>query len=699
MHILVLMLATAVSLQVFSGEADAVVPPYVISDDPAGGDCALIGAWDSGLKKCTLSTDISLSSGILATPNIIEVAGNGITIDGAGHTISGLGQTGTGVSVYGYSTAVIMNIDFVDLYYGVDTLGSSAAQIYKNTFTDCLTGVFLETGSNANLLNFNEFSGGNEGLKALNSSNHVISQNDFFTGNFYLYLENSDNNAIFNNNFLGAGGAPYIQPDSTGNVFNFPAPTGGNYWENHARESQGCINADNDRYCDGPYAITGGTDNLPLARRRFLFSWYDSSSPGAKNWVLMANPGDVSSSDSFFDLYINQVQRAITALPGSAPGEVPVLKSVTPIYPGVIGGPVEVGYHGPALVSQRTLWAGNSLEEVVGADASELSSHYWWTWYDQQSAGYRNWVLVSNPGSTTVYFRIKIGGQERTPTNGQPAAGALASGQSVTPQFAGIMAGPVEVEAWSDGVGGTTPAPVYASQRVLSNGGTAFNEVPGITDGDLSSHYVWSWYDEKSPGAKNWILVGNPDPVQWMDVQYRVAGEGTFLGSVPPGGIVVRRGFTDDGGQLLQGGPVEVKTFVWNTSTPMDSIASQRITWGPSFEEVPGQPFSAVGNDYLWTWYDQQSAGMTNWVLVASPPGSFAVAAYQIVIGGVAMDLDPGTAGQQGGFVYPDRVEFHSFPGVIGGPVAVDADNPVISTQRVVYNGFFNEVTGTPPQP
>lgn len=66
--------------------------------------------------------------------------------------------------------------------------------------------------------------------------------------------------------------------------------------------------------------------------------------------------------------------------------------------------------------------------------------------------------------------------------------------------------------------------------------------------------------------------------------------------------------------------PRPVKTYKDAGHTQeLRAIASQRIIWGPSFEEVPGYSHAALFSNYHWTWYDQQSAGMTNWVLVANP--------------------------------------------------------------------------------
>lgn len=57
-----------------------------------------------------------------------------------------------------------------------------------------------------------------------------------------------------------------------------------------------------------------------------------------------------------------------------------------------MGGPVRAsslsGSSGPAAPS----------EEVLGTDQVRLSGHYFWTWYDMASAGFKNSVLVANPG-------------------------------------------------------------------------------------------------------------------------------------------------------------------------------------------------------------------------------------------------------------------------------------------------------------
>ncbi len=107
---------------------------------------------------------------------------------------------------------------------------------------------------------------------------------------------------------------------------------------------------------------------------------------------------------------------------------------------------------------------------------------------------------------------------------------------------------------------------------------------------------------------------------------------------------------------------------------------------GSAFNEVPGIPASSLSDDYLWTWYDNADPGSTNWVLIANP-GTVPVT-YQIKIAGKNVPRGSGTI-PAGGRVTP------TFPGLMAGPVEVTASDNVMASQRVTWNGYFNEVLGT----
>jgi hypothetical protein len=418
--------------------------------------------------------------------------------------------------------------------------------------------------------------------------------------------------------------------------------------------------------------------------RDYYWTWYDNVS--ARNWILMANP--VSSGENlFFDLslagrYMNLSQYVSDSAgcPGfcgaalAQPGQ-----TLSPIYAGAMGGPVNAASltGSSAITSQRVIWGENSFEEVPGFEAERLTDHYFWTWYDYMSAGYQNWVLIGNQNTFPVYYEIRIAGTLMQ-------NGTIAAGGNVTSTFPGVMGGPVEIQAWVQGSGKTTPADVMASQRVLSNGGDAFNEVTGVPADELSDHYIWTWYDQQSSGATDWVLVGNHNsfPIYF---EVRIGGNLVHSDWVAPGG---NKTPTFPG---VIGGPVEVRAWTGPGGSPAKVIAAQRSIWGPSFEEVPGYPIETLNSIYAWTWYDQQSSGAVNWVLVGNP-NTFSIY-YEIKIAGAIV---------KSGTVAPGANATPTFPGTMGGPVEVSAwTNPggqpanAMVSQRVLWNGYFNEVLGS----
>lgn len=114
-------------------------------------------------------------------------------------------------------------------------------------------------------------------------------------------------------------------------------------------------------------------------------------------------------------------------------------------------------------------------EEVPGFPYLSLPSLYYWTWYDQQSAGVSNWVQVANPdGANPLHYEITIAGQDPAP-GPTCSKGTLAAGEMTNCQFPDKMNGPVKVQAWN--LIKTAPMDIVASQRVIWNG--YFNEVMG----------------------------------------------------------------------------------------------------------------------------------------------------------------------------------------------------------------------------
>src|SRR5207302_1938858 len=122
------------------------------------------------------------------------------------------------------------------------------------------------------------------------------------------------------------------------------------------------------------------------------------------------------------------------------------------------------------------------------------------------------------------------------------------------------------------------------------------------------------------------------------------------------------------------GGPLTV-------SSNQAILASQRVEYNQSFNEVAAQSQSQASTTTYINWYDKASPGMlTDNFLLLAPRVSGADVTVSLP-GAVAVAIAV-AAGQE---------SYASFPqGTIGGPVIVTSDQPVLASQRVQFQQSFN---------
>lgn len=327
-------------------------------------------------------------------------------------------------------------------------------------------------------------------------------------------------------------------------------------------------------------ALSDFPSATPPAGRHYYWDYFDGA--GASDWLLMASPS--SGTQLGFDL---NLQGGAVNL--SLQGNLSVAPSHTffTSYRGIAGGPLVLTSltNQKAMVSQRILWAGGALEEVVGTDQEKLSEPPLVDLVRPVEPGHERLGANRQPAGQPS----RLGQQRHSPRHRfhrrqrRPGSEAdIEPGRSWYAQFPGRIGGPVEVKSYRAGGDWNNAAdrrPVIASQRVLSNQGRAFNEMPGIPDSELRDHYHWAWYDEKSPGSLHWVLVANPGS-QPVTYQIRVGDQvmpsaADNPGTIPAGGMVTPR-FPGS-----RNGPVEVTS---NGSV----MASQRALWNGYFNEVMG---------------------------------------------------------------------------------------------------------------
>jgi spore germination protein YaaH len=126
------------------------------------------------------------------------------------------------------------------------------------------------------------------------------------------------------------------------------------------------------------------------------------------------------------------------------------------------------------------------------------------------------------------------------------------------------------------------------------------------------------------------------------------------------------------------GGPLVV-----TVSSGPAILASQRVQYYQSFNEVRAMtPSQAATTSYI-NWFDKATVGMVGDNIHVINPGA-AVANVTVSLTTVAQIVFTLQAGQE------TYVTFAH--GTIGGPVKITSDQPVLATQRVQYYQSFNEV-------
>ncbi len=388
----------------------------------------------------------------------------------------------------------------------------------------------------------------------------------------------------------------------------------------------------------------------------YYFTWYDQSSGDWRDWVLLANPA-TAAGGARTSVKVGATTYADRDMAAGDPAE-------TPSFPGVIGGPVTVSADAPLITSQRVLYK-DSFNEITAIPENELEHEYYFTWYDLVSPSMKgNWILVSNQEAVPADVEIYIGGSLR-------GSYTIPAGGRITPDFPGVMGGPVKITCPTCAAGHK----LQASQRVLFN--DSFNEVAAVPESGLSSEYLFTWYDCVSGNGMNgnWILISNQDT---GDAAVDIYIDGSLRGSysIPEGGIITPQ-FSG-----VIGGPVRVVS-----SNGKQLLVSQRIIYKNSFEEVQGLTAADAGTDLWFTWYDSKPENSMNgnWILVCNRGDS--PADVGVYIDGSLQEQVTLGVGENRPLSYADTM---------GGPVRVVSTNgqPLLATQRVLFKDSFNEVAG-----
>lgn len=299
---------------------------------------------------------------------------------------------------------------------------------------------------------------------------------------------------------------------------------------------------------------------------------------------------------------------------------------------------------------------------LIGSCPSSPTYTGYFNWYDDASRGMiQDNVHVFNPGTTTAIGCVSLSGAGAIGFN-------LAPGQEGYYHFPpGTIGGPLTV---------LSSTRVIPTQRVHYY--QSFNEVAASTNADAAMTSYFNWYDHASPGMlQDNIHLFNPGG-STASGTVTVAGVPSQAFSVPAG---AENYYNFPQGTI--GGPVTVAV----TSGPA-VIASQRVSYYQSFNEVLAKSAAAATSTAYFNWYDHASPGMIQDNVHLVNPGASTSSGTISITGGPSTPFS----------VAAGKEHYYNFPqGTIGGPVTVTVTSgpPIIASKRVSYYQSFHEVAGS----
>jgi hypothetical protein len=155
-------------------------------------------------------------------------------------------------------------------------------------------------------------------------------------------------------------------------------------------------------------------------------------------------------------------------------------------FVGINSGPVKIESNVNIVSAERVIYEVNgtntSFTEMMALPDSQLSTTYWFPWYNNKDLNTQ--LRFGNVSNTTATVHVYIDGVEML---GSPFA--LVPGASARRSFTGINRGPVQI---------VSNVPIVAAERVIYrvNGvDTSFSEMMGMPQELLNAVYWLPWYN------------------------------------------------------------------------------------------------------------------------------------------------------------------------------------------------------------
>jgi hypothetical protein len=410
-----------------------------------------------------------------------------------------------------------------------------------------------------------------------------------------------------NGNQAGQNFSPSYNPAS--GCLDFRTSVGGVAKGIYGVEQQGSQRLVHPGTDGGPVKAFSGDGSTPiLASERFIYSFQNSKSYAE----VIGYPENQLATEYWFPWYnnINYSTQLRVSNMGGGTAQVKVYAGGSEIdsfslgsgqgtrltYDGLDNGPLHVvSTDGttPILASERfiqTFQTSASYSEMMGYPGNQLTTEYWFPWYNNVS--YSTQLRVSNLGTGSAQVKVYAGGN-------LVDTFTLAAGDAKRAAYPGLDDGPLQVVSTD----GTTP--ILASERFIYTFGSSasYAEMMGYPDNQLATQYCFPWYNTT---GDNDLLLSSQLRISNMgggSAQIKVNLAGTQIDSFSLGtGQGARKTYAG-----YNNGPLCVVSA--DGTTPI--LASERFisTYGSSasYSEMMGFAKNRLDDIYWFPWYNNIS--------------------------------------------------------------------------------------------
>jgi hypothetical protein len=254
------------------------------------------------------------------------------------------------------------------------------------------------------------------------------------------------------------------------------------------------------------------------------------------------------------------------------------------------------------IAALRVIWrepgVRTSYSEMMGLPKEQLSTEYWFPWYNNvdttaMDQGFR----IANVDTTTHTVEVWVG-------NTKLDTISLGGGASIRKNY-NVNNGPIRIVCTTCNIGNADDRIITALRVIWQEPGPRFSysEMMGLPREQLSTEYWFPWYNNALPAS--------------MDQGFRIANVDTtthtvqvWVGSTLRDTISLGAGASTRKNYNLNNGPVRIVCTTCNSINANDRIITAlRVIWQESgartsYSEMMGLPKEQLSTEYWFPWYN-----------------------------------------------------------------------------------------------